>query len=175
MYGLVNRAIRGLVEERFGEEAWEKISARAGVSSERFVAMDAYDDAITYGLVGAASEELGLDPGAILEAFGEYWTLFTLEEGYGDMLSMMGTTLDEFLDNLDSMHQRIQETMPALIPPSFDREDQGDGTYVIPNESSSVIKKRRKEWLYDLDHYLERQDLDPDEVLDELSSRVKKG
>lgn len=47
--------------------------------------------------------------------------------------------------------------------------------YVIPNESSSVIKKRRKEWLYDLDHYLERQDLDPDEVLDELSSRVKKG
>ncbi|MEM8709813.1 MAG: heme NO-binding domain-containing protein [Planctomycetota bacterium] len=131
MYGLVNRAIRGLVEERFGEEAWEKISDRAGVSSERFVAMEAYDDAITYGLVGAASEELGLDAGTILEAFGEYWTLYTLEEGYGDMLAMMGSSLEEFLDNLDSMHDRIQEAMPALVPPSFEREDNEDGSSTL--------------------------------------------
>jgi len=131
MYGLVNRAIRGLVEERFCAEAWQKISERAGVATEGFVAMDAYEDAITYGLVGAASEELGLEPSAILEAFGEYWTLYTIEEGYGDMLSMMGSSMEEFLDNLDSMHKRIQETMPELVPPSFDREEQGDGSSIL--------------------------------------------
>lgn len=131
MYGLVNRAIQGLVKEKFGEEAWHNICARAELGEPSFVAMDAYDDAITYALVGAASQELGLDAGVILEAFGEYWTSYTIEEGYGDLLSMMGGSLDEFLDNLDSMHTRIGGTMPKLVPPSFDREPLDDGSSIL--------------------------------------------
>ena len=131
MYGLVNRAIEGLVLERFGPEAWRRICKRAELADANFVAMEAYDDAITYGLVGAAAAELQLDPGAILEAFGEYWTAYTIEEGYGSLLSMMGATLDQFLDNLDSMHARVGGTMPQLVPPSFDREAQPDGSSIL--------------------------------------------
>lgn len=132
MYGLVNRAIKGLVEDQFGTEAWERICTRADITDgSEFVAMDAYDDAITYALVGAASEELNLDAGTILQSFGEYWTLYTIEEGYGDMLTMMGSSLDEFLDNLDSMHERIRMTMPDLVPPSFERESQEDGSSIL--------------------------------------------
>lgn len=131
MYGLVNRAIQGLVEKQFGADAWERISTSAAAPKEGFASMESYDDALTYGLVGAASEELNLDPEAILEAFGEYWIMYTAEEGYGAMLSMMGSSLTEFLDNLDDMHERIQETMPALVPPSFEREDNGDGTWTL--------------------------------------------
>ena len=58
---------------------------------------------------------------AVLEAFGEYWTVYTIEEGYGD-LCMMGGSLNEFLDNLDSMHDRIEHAMPGLVPPSFKRD-----------------------------------------------------
>jgi len=135
MYGLVNRAVEGLVTTKFGAEAWQRICKRAGLNTPSFVAMQAYDDAITHRLVGAASAELGMTPPAILEAFGEYWTSYTIEEGYGDILTMMGSTLDEFLDNLDSMHARIGGTMPALVPPSFRREPQPDGSSILHYES----------------------------------------
>lgn len=131
MYGLVNRAIEGLVCQKFGAETWERIRSRAGIENAGFVAMDRYDDAITYGLVGAASEELGLEPAQVLEAFGEFWTSYTIEEGYGDLLDMMGSSLGEFLDNLDSMHARIGATMPGLVPPSFRREAQPDGSSIL--------------------------------------------
>lgn len=131
MYGLVNRAVEGLVVEKFGDDAWQRICARAEVTDPSFVSMEAYDDAITYALVGAAAEELGMDAASILEAFGEYWTTYTIEEGYGDLLSMMGDSLDEFLDNLDSMHARIGSTMPMLQPPSFEREPQDDGSSIL--------------------------------------------
>jgi len=131
MYGLVNRAIQGLVKEKFGDEAWKNICTRAELGEPSFVAMEAYDDAITYALVGAASAELKLDPAAILEAFGEYWTSYTIEEGYGGLLTMMGDSLEEFLENLDSMHARIGGTMPKLVPPSFEREPQPDGSSIL--------------------------------------------
>ena len=72
MYGLVNCAIQDLVTSKFGEDTWERIRSRAGVTSPRFVAMSAYPDEITYALVGAASEELHLTPAQILETFGEW-------------------------------------------------------------------------------------------------------
>lgn len=136
MYGLVNRAIEGLVREKFGDEPWERIRSRAGVEVASFVAMDPYDDAITYALVGAASEELGLDAEAVLQAFGEYWTTYTIEEGYGDLLEIMGANLEEFLDNLDSMHMRITATMPGLVMPNFRRESCPDGSSILYYESS---------------------------------------
>ena len=131
MYGLVNRAVEGLVKEKFGADAWMRICDRAGIDDPQFVAMEAYDDAVTFGLVAAASAELDLEPAAVLEAFGDYWTTYTIEEGYGDLLTMMGSTLDEFLDNLDSMHARIAGTMPKLMPPSFEREACDDGSSIL--------------------------------------------
>lgn len=131
MYGLVNRAIQGLVMEKFGEHAWRSICREAKLGEPAFVAMESYDDAITYSLVAAAAKELGMEPAAVLEAFGEYWTEYTIEEGYGNLLSMMGSTMEEFLDNLDSMHARIGDAMPMLIPPSFERATQEDGSSIL--------------------------------------------
>ncbi len=69
MYGMVNAAVRGLVKEKFGDEAWHKIHTAAD-APESFVAMESYDDDVTYGLVGAAVDVLGLDAPTILQAFG---------------------------------------------------------------------------------------------------------
>ena len=93
--------------------------------------MEVYDDAVTYRLVEAASETLELPAETILEAFGEYWTVYTIEEGYGDLVSLMGSTLNEVLDNRDAMHERIGDAMPDLVPPSFDREALEDGSSIL--------------------------------------------
>lgn len=119
MYGLVNQAVEDLVHRLGGADMWAAILSVARVEQPIFVAMQPYDDAITYRLVEATSEVTGLSQSEVLEAFGEHWILYTGEQGYGPMLAAMGTTLPQFLGNLDSMHSRIALTMPGLCPPSF--------------------------------------------------------
>ena len=119
MYGLVNKAVESMTRSQFGEERWLAVKRRAGVDADYFVAMSSYPDDLTYRLVGAASVELGLPAATILESFGRYWILYSAQEGYGEMLRMAGSTLREFLLNLDAMHARIGLSFPELRPPSF--------------------------------------------------------
>ena len=119
MYGLVNRAVQDLICERFGAGAWERIKQRAGVDVDVFISMDGYPDEVTYKLVGAASEELGTPAAQLLEAFGEYWTLYTAREGYGELLRMGGDSFRAFLENLHDLHTHIALSFPHLQPPSF--------------------------------------------------------
>ena len=119
MYGLVNKAIEDLVCARFGEQAWEAIKRKADIDIEVIVSMDGYPDDVTYKLVGAASEVLGLSVEELLEAFGEHWVLYTGREGYGEMLKMAGDSLPSFLQNLDSLHAHVGLVYPHLKPPTF--------------------------------------------------------
>jgi hypothetical protein len=119
MYGLVNRAIEELICERFGEDAWDTVRAHAGLALDTFISMEPYEDDITYRLVAAANEVLGIPAEEILVTFGEYWTLYTAKEGYGELMKMSGSTLPEFLRNLDTMHARVGLLYPKLRPPSF--------------------------------------------------------
>ena len=126
MYGLVNRAIEDLVVTQFGQDKWDKIKRRAEVNVEAFVGMNPYPDEVTYKLVGATSEVLGIPPDQVLESFGEYWILYTAEEGYGELLDMCGDSFVEFLQNMDSLHGRIQLTLPELKPPILKCTDVGE-------------------------------------------------
>jgi hypothetical protein len=119
MYGLVNRGIEELVCTHFGEGTWEAICQEAGIDVAVFVSMEPYPDEVTYKLVEAASNVLAMPTELILHIFGEYWTLYTAKEGYGELLKMSGNTLTEFLLNLDNMHARIGLLYPELQPPSF--------------------------------------------------------
>ena len=123
MYGMVNRAIEDLVCTNFGEEKWEQIRQKAGVEEEFFVSNEGYPDALTFRLVAAASEVLGLTPEAILIAFGEHWILKTAREGYGDLMQAHGRTLPEFLSNLPNFHTRVALLFPKLQPPRFEVSD----------------------------------------------------
>jgi hypothetical protein len=119
MYGLINKAVQDLVVTKFGEDKWAEIAKKAGVTDPNFVSMAKYPDEVTYKLVGAASEVLGAPPAQILEAFGEYWTVYSAEAGFGHLLDFAGNNLVDFLRNLDNMHTRVQLTFPELEPPSF--------------------------------------------------------
>jgi len=119
MYGLVNKAIRDLVVENYGTEKWSEICRLSDFPDEEFVSMSPYPDALTYTLVGNASKVLGADASVLLEKFGEYWVLYTANEGYGELLNLSGSSLAEFLGNMDMLHSRIAGIMPELQPPKF--------------------------------------------------------
>jgi len=122
MYGLVNQAVQGLITKNFGIEKWLEIKEKAGIVDPLFVSMQSYDDSVTFDLVSAASEILKIDSSALLEAFGEYWVLYTAEEGYGEMLQMAGRSFPEFLGNLNHLHRRVGDILPKLLPPKFECE-----------------------------------------------------
>lgn len=123
MYGLVNRAIEQMVCNGHGEQVWEAIKETAEVDDDIFVSSEGYDDAITYKLVGAASEVLGVPPGQILLDFGRHWILRTAKEGYGDLLASAGSDLGAFLRNLPNFHTRVKLIYPHLRPPEFHCDD----------------------------------------------------
>ena len=119
MYGLVNKAVEDLVVSNHGEETWDRIRAEAGATEDAFISMDPYPDALTYKLVGAASEVLDTPVPDLLEAFGRYWMLYTAREGYADLLDASGGSFFEFVANLDGLHTRLSLAFPDLQPPSF--------------------------------------------------------
>lgn len=119
MYGLVNKGLEQFITARYGESAWKRVAARAGEVPEVFIGMEAYPDPLTYALVGAAAEELSVGAADLLQAFGEYWILYTAEQGYGGLLEASGSNLRQFLGNLDSLHARVALTYTELRPPSF--------------------------------------------------------
>jgi hypothetical protein len=40
MYGIVNQAIQGLVVENYGQEKWDEILKRSGISETHFISND---------------------------------------------------------------------------------------------------------------------------------------
>ena len=119
MYGIVNRAIEDLIIHHHGQEKWEAIKKRSGVNVEFFLSNEPYDDAVTFQLATAASEELHQPLSDILVAFGEWWVLKTGMEKYGGLMHAGGENLKEFLLNLPMFHNRIMLIYPKLTPPEF--------------------------------------------------------
>lgn len=135
MYGLVNKAIEDLAILVGGYEAWERIQDVAGLSIVEFISSDVYDDDVTYRLVDAASEVLGMPAHEVLRAFGRHWVLYTGRHGWGPIMSSFGDTLEEFVGNLDSLHARVSLTLPSLRPPRFAHRIGSDGALELTYSS----------------------------------------
>jgi hypothetical protein len=71
-----------------------------------------------------AATVLHAEPHDLLEAFGEYWILYTADEGYGELMELTGSTFTEFLGNLDMLHYRINNLMPELKAPQFSTRNE---------------------------------------------------
>jgi len=119
MYGMVNAAIQDFICSRFGADKWEEVKTKAGVQVEEFSRMSQYSDDLTYKLVGAASDSLGISADEVMIAFGEFWVLYTGQQGYGHLFDMAGDSLRDFLFNLDNLHSRVGQNFKDLVPPSF--------------------------------------------------------
>ena len=119
MYGVINKSLREMVVEGFGEDTWNSVMAKAGVPSDSFLAMRSYDDEITFRLAVASSDVLGIEVDAALNAFGHHWVKHTLTRDYDALVRSTGSTMLEFLENLNALHDRITTTFLDYQPPEF--------------------------------------------------------
>ena len=119
MYGVINKSLRDMVTEGHGEAIWAQVLAKAGVPSDSFLAMRSYDDEITFRLAVASSGVLGVDVDTALHAFGKHWVNHTLARDYDALVRSTGSTMLEFLENLNELHDRISTTFLEYQPPEF--------------------------------------------------------
>jgi len=122
MYGLIHEALQGHVIATAGEEVWARVLQKAGAEGAVFHGMSQYPDELTYKLVFAASEALGVSAGALLRSFGHYWVRETAPRHYGPLLRFTGRDFAEFVSNLDRMHDRVATIYLNLRQPSFETE-----------------------------------------------------
>ena len=119
MYGVINKSLRDMVTEGHGEAIWAQVLSKAGVPSDSFLAMRSYDDEITFRLAVASSDVLGVDVDTALHAFGKHWVNHTLARDYDALVRSTGSTMLEFLENLNELHDRISTTFLEYEPPEF--------------------------------------------------------
>jgi len=131
MYGLINKSLKLMVTEAYGQDIWSTIVSKADLPSDDFVSMKSYDDDDTYALVGAASEVLGAPAEACLEMFGVYWATKVAPVSFKAIFDSTGGSVVEFLSNLNHLHDRITTIFPGYIPPYFEVEEENDNTIVI--------------------------------------------
>jgi len=110
MYGMVNSAIQSMVSQQYGEDAWHRIVARVPDCPSEFGTLENFDDRVTYDLVAAACEELGIEAERFLHELGEYWIPYASRAGYSVLMERGGQSLPEFLQGLDAMHSRLALT-----------------------------------------------------------------
>ncbi|MEM1261448.1 MAG: heme NO-binding domain-containing protein [Pseudomonadota bacterium] len=127
----MNRGVRDLVIAHGGKSLWDDVRQRAGVDTDDFSSMAAYDDAVTMALVAAASDIMDTPADDLLRQFGHHWVQFTGKEGYGPLMDLSGDSMVEFLLNLDQMHARIKMSMPELNPPQFSCEQGNDDSITV--------------------------------------------
>jgi len=135
MYGMINKAIRTLVIRETSEIVWETVLERSGIDEDVYEDLEGYDDGVTFALVGATSETLGLPASDVLEMFGVYWAVDVAPKGYGEYFNAFGDDFESFVSGLDEMHVRISEMLPSLSPPSFDIEKLGENHFKIHYKS----------------------------------------
>eukprot|EP00980_Cylindrotheca_fusiformis_P018742 scaffold6241_cov129-Cylindrotheca_fusiformis.AAC.19 len=130
MYGLVYEIFEDWVLEKKGTEAWHSIKKKAGcdVNDKSFVTRTCYNYDMWIDLISAAADVLDSTFDDILEAYGQYNIRYHFSHGYDALLKCQGSTLRQWLSNLNAMHDHIQKSFPGgnFCPPVFWCEDSDD-------------------------------------------------
>lgn len=119
MYGMIHRALRQMVLNERGKEAWASIELAAGVEPSDFISSATYPDEVTQRLLSISSEMLGQDMDDLLTQFGRFWIRYAETSSFAPILSFTGRDIVSFVANLDRMHRTIEDVMPHAIMPSF--------------------------------------------------------
>jgi hypothetical protein len=120
MYGMIHRGIRQMVIDKIGQSEWDLLERSHGGGPEEYISHVVYDDEfVTQPILAMAAERLHLTIPECLEEFGLYWVKFAERGGYGSILKFLGNDIEEFISNLDRMHQALLLVMPEALIPSF--------------------------------------------------------
>ncbi|CAJ0931045.1 unnamed protein product, partial [Mesorhabditis belari] len=169
--GWVHITVSTLIIRKYGLDLWKEIKRKAGFADEtEFEVQQYYDDSDTFRIFRTAAATLGVSVDDMWELYGDHLITYASETGWSRMLACMADNLQDFLDNLNSMHYFIDQIAfkSEMKGPSFQCEDQGDGSLRLHYFSNrqglypivkGLVRKTAK-YLFDIEvsiNVLERQ------------------
>lgn len=143
MYGLVNLAIEEAILERYGQQFWDLIKEECrdsiGDTVGTFISRLYYDDEVSYRLIDAAEKILCSEKyGSVSQLFGAKFYELVQDSGYEGIMKLLGGSLKDFLDNLDSFHTHLSTTYSRMQPPSFRCSQRAENTLVLHYYSERI-------------------------------------
>ncbi|GLC52309.1 hypothetical protein PLESTB_000607500 [Pleodorina starrii] len=125
--------------DSFGRDAWLKIIKQAHVDCN-WVSSCPYPDKVTYDLVITGAGILGVTVPQALEAYGQYFVNYVIQQGYTRLLRSLGANIAEwvvtgeegakFLANLNNLHLHLTMGFPSMVAPAF-RVEQVTSTSLL--------------------------------------------
>jgi guanylate cyclase soluble subunit beta len=138
MYGMIHRAMRQMVFEQLGEDAWLALEQRLKIGPTELLTAMVYEDALTLEIIAEAAARLNLTVDECLIAFGRYWIKYTEQGSLSSIMKFTGQNLAGFIANLDRLHLAVGAAMPGAQLPSFATLESESGHLVIEYRSDRI-------------------------------------
>jgi guanylate cyclase soluble subunit beta len=138
MYGMIHRAMRNMVHEELGEEAWLALEQKLKIGPMDLLTGKVYDDALTLEIITEAAAMLNLAVGQCLIEFGRYWIRYVDQGSLVSVMNFTGQNLASFIKNLDRLHLAVGAAMPDARLPAFSTLCNDPGHIVVEYRSERV-------------------------------------
>ena len=117
--------------QRVSKAAWQGIEQQLGLGAADFITARVYADEQTLALCAVCATTLNLEPSDFFEEFGEFWVGFAASGPYRGVMKATGSSLPEFITNLDRMHGTIRAAMPDAQTPLFELVEHADDSLLV--------------------------------------------
>lgn len=138
MYGMIHRAMRNMVHEELGEDAWLALEQKLNIGPMDLLTGKVYDDALTLDIISEAAAQLNLSVDQCLVAFGKYWIRYADQGSLASVMNFTGQDLASFITNLDRLHLAVGAAMPDARLPAFSTLCNDPGHIVVEYRSERV-------------------------------------
>lgn len=135
MYGMIHRAVRQMINDQLGEEAWQALEKKLEIGPTELLTAMVYEDELTFRIVGEASARLNLSVDECLFAFGQYWIKYAESGSLASIMNFTGATLASFIANLDRLHLAVGAAMPGARLPTFTMVENAPGRLLVEYRS----------------------------------------
>lgn len=138
MYGMIHRAMKDMVCEQLGKEAWFALEKKLHIGPAELLTGMVYDDALTLDIVTEAAARLNLTVEECLLEFGRYWIRFADKGAFSSIMNFTGQNFHNFINNLDHMHLAVSAAMPGTRLPSFTTLQCSEDHLVVEYRSERI-------------------------------------
>lgn len=129
MKGVVFNLLESVVCQVHGEDVWDDLLDRAGVSGS-YTSLGNYPDAEMSALVGAAANLLSINEQDVLRWFGRA-AMPVLAQRYESFFTSHASTRPFILSLNNIIHPEVRKIYPGADVPEFDFIDTDDGSLMM--------------------------------------------
>lgn len=138
MHGILYKALKDLVVDRYGRDVWSDVRSEAGVGSKLYLPVNTYEDEELFELVEATAAVLDRDTTALLEPFGENIAAQLLDT-YGNLVDADWTAIDLVEHTEEHIHTVLRAHNPELTPPELECRREGTDRVTVRYHSERKL------------------------------------